>query len=272
MSNDNPNFFLSDQNIRILWEVILDDDIVVNKNREEITQINGIFLRVAQQFYDNERSVFTSLFEMNKKFISLIVNILSKNFPKPKQLSILEVIEPITAEEIQTKRATEFEQTFAKKQEEFTNAMTLPVPPTPNFSDNAKDEPIGELELIIKRTIAERNLEMQKIQTQYNKADVEKWIGSQETSVRVEKTRDNDLAMKTISLTKNTSEYATQQQQDATQSRHISWAEDIENHSFNKESDTNTNVNIHAKIDNLERKVDALHNLIERILTEKNKN
>jgi hypothetical protein len=265
MSNDAPNFFLSDQNIKILWEVILDDDIVVNKNREELSQINSIFLRVAQQFYNNEHFMHKSLFEMNKKFISLIVNILNKNFPKPKPLSIHEKVGPVTAEEIQTQRVNEFDQNFAKKQEEFTRAMSLPVPETPKFSDFATDEPIGELDVIIKRTIAERNLEMQRIQNQYNKEDVEKWIGSQETSVRVEKAKENEFALKNINLTKNTSEYEKQEQ-----AKHISWAEDIENQNNVLQKEETSD--IFRKFENIERKLDALAGLVEKILLEKNKN
>ena len=54
MSREIQSYFLSDKNIRMLWEIILDHNTIVNKNREELTMINNIFLKVAQQFYEKE--------------------------------------------------------------------------------------------------------------------------------------------------------------------------------------------------------------------------
>lgn len=279
MSYENQNNFLGDNNIKMLWEIILDDDIVVNKNRDEITQINRIFLNVAQQFYDKERNSHQSLIGMNKKFISTIVNILNQNFPKPKPLVIhnneKEII-PITAEEIQKSRENEFEQEFKRKQDEFTRAMALPVPETPIFSDNARDEPISELDIIIKRTIAERNLEMQQITSNFNKSEVENWIKSSETSVRVEKMRENEDANKKIKLG-SVMEYDVQSQENS-KSKNVSWADDIPENNIlpglklkitEIEREEKKHVSMDEKMDKLEKKVDAIFGMIEKLLLEK---
>jgi hypothetical protein len=279
MSYENQNNFLGDNNIKMLWEIILDDDIVVNKNRDEITQINRIFLNVAQQFYDKERNSHQSLIGMNKKFISTIVNILNQNFPKPKPLVIhnneKEII-PITAEEIQKSRENEFEQEFKRKQDEFTRAMALPVPETPIFSDSARDEPISELDIIIKRTIAERNLEMQQITNNFNKSEVESWIKSSETSVRVEKMRENEDANKKIKLG-SVMEYDVQSQENS-KSKNVSWADDIPENNIlpglklkitEIEREEKKHVSMDEKMDKLEKKVDAIFGMIEKLLLEK---
>lgn len=279
MSYENQNNFLGDNNIKMLWEIILDDDIVVNKNRDEITQINRIFLNVAQQFYDKERNSHQSLIGMNKKFISTIVNILNQNFPKPKPLVIhnneKEII-PITAEEIQKSRENEFEQEFKRKQDEFTRAMALPVPETPIFSDSARDEPISELDIIIKRTIAERNLEMQQITSNFNKSEVENWIKSSETSVRVEKMRENEDANKKIKLG-SVMEYDVQSQENS-KSKNVSWADDIPENNIlpglklkitEIEREEKKHVSMDEKMDKLEKKVDAIFGMIEKLLLEK---
>lgn len=279
MSYENQNNFLVDNNIKMLWEIILDDDIVVNKNRDEITQINRIFLNVAQQFYDKERNSHQSLIGMNKKFISTIVNILNQNFPKPKPLVIhnneKEII-PITAEEIQKSRENEFEQEFKRKQDEFTRAMALPVPETPIFSDSARDEPISELDIIIKRTIAERNLEMQQITNNFNKSEVESWIKSSETSVRVEKMRENEDANKKIKLG-SVMEYDVQSQENS-KSKNVSWADDIPENNIlpglklkitEIEREEKKHVSMDEKMDKLEKKVDAIFGMIEKLLLEK---
>jgi len=278
MSYDNQNHFLSDNNIKMLWEIILDDDIVVNKNRDEITQINRIFLSVAQQFYDKEKNLHQTLIGMNKKFISVIVNILNQNFPKPKPLVIHNEKEtiPITAEEIQKSRENEFEQEFKRKQDEFTRAMSLPVPETPKFSDNARDEPISELDVIIKRTIAERNLEMQQITNNFNKSEVENWIKSSETSVRVEKMRENENATKKIKLG-NLMEYDVPSEENI-KTKNVSWADDLTEDNIlpglklkitEIEPGEKNNASIDEKIDKLEKKVDAIFVMIEKLLLEK---
>ena len=277
MSYENQNNFLGDNNIKMLWEVILDDDIVVNKNRDEITQINRIFLNIAQQFYDKEKNSHQTLIGMNKKFISVIVNILNQNFPKPKPLVIHEKETiPITAEEIQKSRENEFEQEFQRKQDEFTRAMALPVPETPKFADNARDEPISELDVIIKRTIAERNLEMQQITNNFNKSEVENWIKSSETSVRVEKMKENENATQKIKLG-NLMEYDVPNAENV-KTKNVSWADDITESSIlpglklkiaEIEPKEKNNASTDDKIDKLEKKVDAIFVMIEKLLSEK---
>ncbi len=273
MSRENQNYFLSDANIRMLWEIILDDDVVVNKNREEVTIINNIFLKVAQQFYDKEKGTFKDLIQMNKKFISIIVDILNKNFPKAKPIVIHnnESI-PITAEEIQKTRASAFDQEFSRKQEEFTRAMALPVPETPNFADNSKDEPISDLDLVIKRAIAERNMEMQQITSTFNNEGVENWIKSSETSINVEKNRANESSLKTIKLEK-----ASLERGEPAKSKHITWADDLvdsleEPNVVNltiSEPQQDTHVSLEKKIDILNIKFDILFGMVEKVLLEK---
>jgi len=264
MSRDNQIFFLSDANIRMLWEIILDDDIVVNKNREEVTMINNIFLKVAQQFYDREKGNFKDLIQANKKFISIIVNILNQNFPKPKPLIIHKNNSiPVTAEEIQKTRANEFDQEFNKKQEEFTQAMALPIPDVPNFSDNEKDEPISELDAVIKRAIAERNLEIQEITKNFNNEGVENWIKSSETSLRTEKQKEKDNAEKQFQNAKTTMEYEVPLQI----KKHITWAEELVEHEIEPEKES-----LEKKFDILDKKIDLLFNMIEKLVEDKYKN
>jgi len=276
MSYEKHNYFLSEQNIQMLWEIILDDDIIVNKNREEVSLINNLFLRVAKQFNDKEKETYKSLLEMNKNFISIIVNILNENLPKPKPLVIHETGALITAQEIQANKLNEFETEFTKKQEEFTRAMTIPVPEKPNFTDNAKDEPLSELNDIIKRTIAERNLEMQQITNTYNKKDVESWIKSSETSVRSEKTRENQNALEIIKIEKNTNKYDNPE-------KRITWAEDLTEDIYQNEkilnsteisiadidSNPTTQDIIEHRINKLEKKINVIYSFFEKLTQEK---
>ena len=49
------------------------------------------------------------------------------------------------------------------KQKEFQNSMKQPVPDVPIFKDNVEEQPISEMDAIIKKTLAERNFEMEQI-------------------------------------------------------------------------------------------------------------
>ncbi len=101
--------------------------------------------------------------------------------PKTKEL--------YTAEEIQTDKRSQFESELTRKQNEFKNAMTVPVPEIPKFGDQL-DKPIGSaMDELIAKTLAERNYDVQMIQKQNANgiANVEQFLKGQETSVKAAK-------------------------------------------------------------------------------------
>lgn len=219
----------------MLWEVILDDEIIVNKNREEINMINEIFLRVAQQFYDREQNNIPDLVNMNKKFISIIVNILNKNFPKPKPLLIHESESFVTAEKIQASRLNIFEEELTKKQQEFAQSMALPIPEKPDFEDGSRDGPIRELDAMIKKTIDERNFDIQQITNNFNKSEAENFIKSSEI----------------------------------TNKKQITWADNLVENPKMKITDIDLiskKISLEERVQKLEKKVGALVAMIEKLL------
>jgi hypothetical protein len=200
--------FLSNENAQMLWEVILDTNSVVVDSRTQ-----EIFSQVLPDFYEKEKKNHKNLLQINKQFISTIMNILAQQQQqqmKPK----------ITFEELQEERMSKFERELNSKEQDFRNSMALPIPPTPDFADNEKDEPLTEMEKIIKRTIEERNLEMQKIQMQrsLNKAEAEKWIQGQTTSVKEEFEIKKQNALNSFSGAKTI--------QIGKEIKQISWGED----------------------------------------------
>jgi hypothetical protein len=127
--------------------------------------------------------------------------------------------QPITFEDIQNDRMSLFEKEFNKKQDEFTNAMTLQVPPVPKFSDTL-DEPISEIELEIKRIKEQRNYDIEIINNtnkNSNTAVDENWLKPQETSIK------NEKLVKLNSIT-NLNTINT---------KHISWEDEVEQNKVN---------------------------------------
>jgi hypothetical protein len=189
--------FLSEPNVQMLWEVLIDEDTILKDRRTQ-----EIFVKTLPEFYEREKTNQTTLIGLNKQFISLMLNLLrqaptqvARTIPTKKIL--------ITQEELQNDRTTHFEQELNKKQQEFTNAMAVPVPTTPVFTDNTKDVPLTEMNMIIQRTIAERNLELDKFYKSANKADAENWLKSAPTSIKEEKAVQKANVMKTIKIEKN---------------------------------------------------------------------
>ena len=207
------NTFLSNENAQMLWEVILDTNSVVVDSRTQ-----EIFSQVLPDFYEKEKKNYKNLLQINKQFISTIMNILTQRQQQQQQQQ--QIKPKITFEELQEERMSKFEQDLNSKEQDFRNSMALPIPPTPDFADNEKDEPLTEMEKIIKRTIEERNLEMQKIQMQrsLNKSEAEKWIQAQPTSVKEEFEIKKQNALNSFSGAK--------QIQIGKEIKQISWGED----------------------------------------------
>jgi hypothetical protein len=127
--------------------------------------------------------------------------------------------------------------------------MAVPVPTTPVFTDNTKDLPLTEMNMIIQRTIAERNLELDKFYKSANKGDAENWLKSAPTSIKEEKAIEKASVMKTIKIEKNDLNISLQTEElnDTASSKQISWGDNttIE---LNEPKQIQTNDSIFSKL------------------------
>jgi hypothetical protein len=138
---------------------------------------------------------------MNKKYILLILNYANKQIKQNvkseyRKIKILDelpqkkVNELITYEEIHNDKRSQFDKDLTKRQEEFTNAMSLQVPPVPKFNDNLEDGPITEIEKAIKELTSQRNYDVEQINKSNNNSlssNTDNWLKPQETSVKNDK-------------------------------------------------------------------------------------
>lgn len=143
--------FMDDNNVQMLWELIIDNDGLQN-NPRGMSVAGDIFKGLIPKFYEKEKNISSDLSEMNKKFSFVIKNIINNKMtappPPPK----------ITFAEIKSEKIALFENAFSKKQSEFNNTLSMVIPETPNFRDK-QDLPIAEMELLIQQTIAQRNFD-----------------------------------------------------------------------------------------------------------------
>ena len=204
------NDFIDKENVKVLWEILVEEGVIYS-NQKHSNKIREIFENNMVDFYNSERSKTTSLIEMDKKYIAAMIQFLknplnnpsnnqqnnpSNNpYPQYKKIKIEEEIKhPITFEEIQNEKRSKFEIQLQEKQKEFTNALLTPVPPTPNFKDNAVYDapPTSELENEIKRMQEQRKYDLANIQ--YNEEHAKKeWLKAMDTNISKDFNNSNNL-------------------------------------------------------------------------------
>ena len=182
----STSIFLSKQNVKLIWDVLMDEDILKNKSNETLSKINNMFNSLIVPFYENEKQITNNLFELNKKFITTIIQNVNKNFER-KIEKIKNSEELITFEDLQSQRLIDFDNQLAKKQQEFENAITLKVPELPNFKDETNDGPLTEIEKEVKRMMEQRNYDVEQISKTFNTEKVENWLTPSKTSIKNEK-------------------------------------------------------------------------------------
>jgi hypothetical protein len=203
------NDFLEKENLELLWEVLIDEPLIKQlcDSMIKYKTLMHIFQSNLNEFFMTEKNNCTNLIELNKKYILLIINYIiktnnnSQNAPPThesssqvqyKKIKIHEdepIKQSITFEDIHNDRLNLFEKELSKKQEEFTNAMTLPVPQVPNFSDKL-DQPMSEIELEIKKIQEQRNYDIEMINNTNKNTNAHSdanWLKPQETSIKSEK-------------------------------------------------------------------------------------
>jgi hypothetical protein len=188
------NLFTKKENIQTLWDVISDENIFRFLTPDIQSKVHTLFLNNIQGFFENERAKSSSLVDLNKKYILLILNHIKQTYPyQPSKIKIHSeppLKELITFEEIQNDKKSQFERDLSRRQDEFEDSMTIKAPPVPEFSDpeGKSDRPIKEMDKILKEMQAQRNYEVEQINRTYNASNqVDNWLKPVETSLKTEK-------------------------------------------------------------------------------------
>uniref|UniRef100_A0A6C0JHA6 Uncharacterized protein n=1 Tax=viral metagenome TaxID=1070528 RepID=A0A6C0JHA6_9ZZZZ len=289
MSTSN---FLEKDNIELMWEVLTDEPLIKQLCNSEIKlkNIMHIFESNLRDFFVTEKNNCNNLVELNKKYILLIINYIIKTHQNQyantaqgsgttnqyKKIRIHEeepIKQSITYEDIHNDRMTIFEKELNQKQEEFTSAMALQVPPVPNFSDNL-DQPISEIEVEIKRIQEQRNYDIEIINNTNKNGNAyidENWLKPQETSIKNEK-------LIKISATSNSGSNSTNSTSITNTNRHISWEDEQQNKSEEQEalnifgklkkitSTDNSVPNYQIQIDDLKKEISTLNEKLDIFL------
>ena len=226
----NKHNFLNSTNVEILWEVIIEQNIFKNRNA---------FETVLTEFYESENSKHSDLVMLNKAFISSILSVKINQESKYKAQEKI----PITFEELQNEKLSQFELKLTEQEDDFKQLMARPMPQQiPNFRDKM-DEPLTEIEKIMKRTIAERNYDIAQIGNANDakmQVDGKPELKSQETSIKKEKLSPlffskNNSEIKYIKIDKNTMKETPVPIDLDKPEKHISWDQEIKRDYFYNE-------------------------------------
>jgi hypothetical protein len=263
--------FLNKENVDLIWEVILDAQVFdINKHKQNIQDTHDLFIEQIRLFNQREKknpsSQTQTLIDMNKNFITSFLEKISQPRNNSKSESV------VTSQDIQNERKIAFENELSKKRTEFDHAMNVTVPEPPNFKDNLTDQPIGgNMEMLIAQTLAQRNLELEKIHIENKNGikpeQLKQFLNSQETSIKNEKhiqaNSTNSFTggreIKYIQIGETVDEPLDNTIVDLNHppEKHISWAKENHVYEFKKNVDYDNNndndVNIFSKL----KKVDV---------------
>jgi len=72
--------FLNEENLNMLWDLIVSEDIFKFLTKDNQKSVLKLFIENTKGFYETEKIKTTTLIDMNKKYILLILNHIKKNY------------------------------------------------------------------------------------------------------------------------------------------------------------------------------------------------
>ena len=264
--------FLKEQNIKMLWDVVSDEDIFRFLTPDNQSKIYQLFLNNIEGFSENEGTKTISLVNLNKKYILLILNHIKKTYSPSKIKIHNEQQQPlkelITFEEIQNDRKSQFEQDFNRIQEEFEDSISIKPPPVPEFTDpkGKTDEPIKEMDKILKEMQSQRKYEVEQINRSYNTSNnIDNWLKPQETSLKTEKYENKKQELQT----NNRFKYLNELDQNLTPKKNVTFNNNDQVNTFISEIEVedDEDINIFAKLKKVNKKEGNIRLEIDEINT-----
>jgi hypothetical protein len=192
--------FLATQNISLLWDILSDGDIIKNGTKQYVDNVFNVFKMNLRGFCDIESTKNNQLVDMNKKYILLILNYINTSQHEATKTVIAqkpsEAPSLVTVEDIQHNRQRQFDQDLNKRISDFASAMSVAVPPVPDFSIKLDDEPIKEIAEKIRQITLSRNYDIEQITKTHGNSQ-QNWLKPEETSIKAEKLSINNLTTNT---------------------------------------------------------------------------
>lgn len=248
------NIFNSGKNVKLLWEIVLDQENVKNMNDLEKLNLLEVFNQNKNTFMNQHKNqpplTTPKLMELNKQFLSTFIQFIDYNYKKELR------------QDIQDERKNKFEKELYEKRMDFEKLITPSKPAELDFSEKIEDTKIKSMDSLIAQTIAQRNYEISQIQ------NPESWFEN-ETSIKNDKTnkdkdKDKDNEIEKLKLIKIKEIIPIQHDiinLKVENDKKISWNDNNEIKYFNKNDilleNNNDNTNIFDKLKKINNNMDT---------------
>jgi predicted DNA-binding protein (UPF0251 family) len=292
--NTNPVLtkFLNKQNLKLLWDVLLDELNIDSNNKSIVTNIRTVFESNIQPFTKNT-SINTNLngnmqlVNLNKQFLSQVLIAVNRLFPNLKQEQEFkriqissEEVSPYKIEDIRDARQDNFEKQLHLKRAEFENAINANKPKEIDFSEKIDDNKIFEMDTLIAETVARRKFDIEQIQNTIVTEDTENWLQPQKitnantvANTNIKETPTSDLGIYRKLKLKQPNENIVMNTK-----KNVSWNDDKKSNNDNislfieEISEISGKKEIPAdKVDILINKVDILIDLMTKMVKQSDK-
>jgi len=160
--------FLHTENQNLLWNIISNMDITKSVFVEGSPQRALWFKNIIEEYYFKNfgRNLsMTELRDLNKEVIAYMVENLKtiqKNTQRQPQVIYQEpqTVYSRNPQSVEPNKQEHYNVQFSNRQKEYETMIKKPLPPEINFSDNIKDEPISNMEELLKQQQQMREYEL----------------------------------------------------------------------------------------------------------------
>lgn len=232
MNINSNEYFLSTNNLEMLWELLTEESNYKIKPQNIRQNIYDVFYNNLATFNDTEKMKGENLINMNKKYVMSMINYINNLESKELENNTLinsfnksnsnidnagvsggytgggiiknsQKYTPITAEDIKSHRQIIFENELVKHQRDFDKVIKKNIPKELNFKIDLDEGPIKEMDKKIKEITEQRNYDLQHINNSYGN-NTNNSIQSNNTNVSNNNARNNTINKNNNSNTKIT--------------------------------------------------------------------
>lgn len=194
------SLFVTPQNQKLLWDIIQTNSLVNSyfSTQRSITKEQW-FRSIIEQFYIPYKGVSLTnqqLHEINKTTISYMINSIHQmnknNTMRTEQLPQYQQPVQNTQGQIQTPPIIEnnreqiYKSEFERKKEEYDSMTRKDVPKPIQFQESNNDEPISDMDSLIKQHMDDREKSIQSLQPQLNPQQVVSSVNQEETDKKID--------------------------------------------------------------------------------------
>lgn len=139
------------ENKKFIWDLLFENGSFNKLDTNQVKIIHNKYDKIVSDIESQHTN--DSKINKNKKLIYSINENINTLYNSTSNINIKQ---PITAEEITSKRKEEFNNILLEKKEEFDSLITVKKPENIDFSDK-KDEPIDNINDVLSSVVANRN-------------------------------------------------------------------------------------------------------------------